>query len=136
MAHFAKLDKENTVIDILKVDNDLIKDSNGVEQESIGIQKLQEGNPNYDFVQTSYNTEANEHRNGGTPFRKNYAGKGFVYDYARDAFIPPKPYESWTLDSNACNWVAPKDYPTDGKIYCWDEEKQEWKKFRNQIEIE
>ena len=85
---------------------------------------------------TSYNTSYGKHLKGEIPFRKNYAGKGFVYDYARDAFIPPKPYESWTLDSNACNWVAPKDYPTDGKIYCWDEEKQEWKKFRNQIEIE
>ena len=132
MAHFAKLDKENTVIDILKVDNDLIKDSNGVEQESIGIQKLQEGNPNYDFVQTSYNTEANEHRNGGTPFRKNYAMMGGTYDADKDAFIDVKPpFASWQLNEETCVWEAPVPMPDDHETnpVVWDEANQEWVEF-------
>tara|TARA_B100001778_G_scaffold315441_1_gene301549 strand:- start:2059 stop:2586 length:528 start_codon:yes stop_codon:yes gene_type:complete len=108
MAHFAKLDKENTVTDILFVDNDLIKDDNGVEQESIGIQKLLVGNPNCTFVQTSYNTEANEHRNGGTAFRKNYAMKGGKYDAVRDAFVGERLYpEQTVLDTDTMQWYTP-----------------------------
>jgi hypothetical protein len=63
---------------------------------------------------------------GGTPFRKNYAGIGFTYDPTRDAFIPPKPFNSWTLDENTCNWEAPIAYPTDGKLYSWNEDDQTW----------
>ena len=75
---------------------------------------------------TSYNTRGGQHLNGGTPFRKNYAGIGYTYDYARDAFIPPKPYPSWVLNSNTCLWEAPVAYPEDGKLYIWDEENQNW----------
>lgn len=108
MAHFARLDKDNTVVDILKVDNELILDDNGVEQESIGIQKLQVGNPGGTFVKTSYNTEANEHRAGGTPFRKNYAMIGGKYDAVRDAFVGERLYpEQTVLDTDTMQWYTP-----------------------------
>ena len=79
-----------------------------------------------DVKRTSYNTQDGVHKLGGTPFRKNYAGIGFTYDYARDAFIPPKPYDSWTLDSNTCLWEAPVAYPNDGEAYTWNEKNQQW----------
>jgi hypothetical protein len=63
---------------------------------------------------------------GGTPFRGNYAGIGFTYDEALDAFIPPKPFESWVLNEDTCLWDAPAPYPTDGAIYVWDEETIAW----------
>ena len=110
MAHFAKLDQHNTVVDILKVDNELIKDDNGIEQESIGIDKLKVApeNANYEFVQTSYNTEANEHRAGGTPFRKNYAMIGGKYDAVRDAFVGERLYpEQTVLDTDTMQWDTP-----------------------------
>ena len=75
---------------------------------------------------TSYNTRGGAHINDGTPFRKNYAGIGFTYDYARDAFIPPQPFNSWTLNSDTCLWDPPVAYPEDGNRYTWDEENQEW----------
>ena len=109
MAHFAKLDPNtNDVLDILYVDNDLLKDENGVEQESIGVNKLKVGNPGFEFVQTSYNTEANEHREGGTPFRKNYAMKGGKYDAVRDAFVGERLYpEQEVLDTSTMQWYTP-----------------------------
>ena len=75
---------------------------------------------------TSYNTRGGVHSQGETPFRKNYAGIGYTYDFGRDAFIPPKPFPSWTLDSNTCLWEAPVEMPSDGKLYTWDEENQIW----------
>ena len=75
---------------------------------------------------TSYNTISGEHRNGKTPFRKNYAGIGFTYDYNKDAFIPPKPYDSWVLNDKTCNWVPPIKTPVEGKEYQWDEENKNW----------
>jgi hypothetical protein len=66
------------------------------------------------------------HNLGGTPFRKNYAGIGYTYDSQRDAFIPEKPYNSWILNENTCNWDAPVAYPTDGNMYDWNEENQNW----------
>ena len=108
MAHFAKLDKHNTVVDVLFVDNDLIKDDNGVEQEAIGITKLKAGNPDHEFVQTSYNTTANEHRSGGTAFRKNYAMIGGKYDAVRDAFVGERLYpEQTVLDTDTMQWYTP-----------------------------
>jgi hypothetical protein len=79
-----------------------------------------------EWIQTSYNTHGGQHKNGGTPLRKNYAGIGFSYDRIRDAFIPPKPYLSWTLNEETCLWDAPIPYPTDGKNYNWDETTQIW----------
>jgi len=75
---------------------------------------------------TSYNTRGGVHSEGGTPYRKNYAGIGYVYDPQRDAFIPPKPYTSWQLDENTCLWAAPTPMPTDGKMYRWDEDTVSW----------
>jgi len=78
------------------------------------------------WVQTSYNTYANQHRLGGTPFRKNYAGIGYTYDAQRDAFIPPQPYPSWTLNEDTCLWQPLTPMPTDGKMYDWDEATLIW----------
>ena len=78
------------------------------------------------WLQTSYNTYGGVHVNGGTPLRKNYAGLGFTYDASRDAFIPPKPYASWTLNEDTCLWDCPVAYPDDGKQYTWDEVTQAW----------
>ncbi len=83
------------------------------------------------WIQTSYNTEAGIHLNGGTPLRKNYAGIGYTYDKTRDAFIPPKQYESWILNEDTCQWEAPVAYPDDGNIYNWNEETQTWDLVEN-----
>jgi hypothetical protein len=80
-----------------------------------------------EWIQTSYNTRGGVHANGGTPLRKNYAGVGYSYDRTRDAFIPPKPYASWTLNETSCLWDAPVAMPTDGKRYEWDEATTSWK---------
>lgn len=79
-----------------------------------------------EWIQTSYNTHGGVHKNGGTPLRKNYAGIGFTYDRTRDAFIPPQPFASWTLDEQTCLWNAPVAMPTDGKMYTWDEATTAW----------
>mgnify|MGYP000860787046 CR=1 FL=1 len=75
---------------------------------------------------TSYNTSGGVHKNGGIPFRKNYASIGYTYDSTRDAFIPPKPYESWILNEDNCLWTAPVEYPIDGEHYNWNEGTQTW----------
>jgi hypothetical protein len=79
-----------------------------------------------EWIQTSYNTRAGQHDLGGTPLRKNYAGIGFSYDSTRDAFIPPQPYPSWTLNEDTCLWECPVAYPDDGNMYNWNEETQAW----------
>jgi hypothetical protein len=114
MAHFAKIDENNMVTQVIVVHNNELLD-NGVENESKGIafcQSLFGGN----WKQTSYN---------GT-MRKNFAGIGYTYDQTRDAFIPPKPYNSWLLDEATCIWSAPVAHPSDGKIYIWDEAVTNW----------
>ena len=84
------------------------------------------------WIQTSYNTRGGVHYgadgepDGGEALRKNYAGIGYTYDAGRDAFIPPQPYASWTLNEDSCLWEAPVAYPTDGKVYTWDEETTNW----------
>jgi hypothetical protein len=79
-----------------------------------------------EWIQTSYNTFGGQHKFGNTPLRKNYAGIGFTYDRERNAFIPPQPYSSWTLNEDTCLWEAPTPYPTDGKSYTWSEDTQQW----------
>ena len=79
-----------------------------------------------EWVQTSYNTSGGVHSDGGTPLRKNYAGVGYTYDKTKDAFIAPKPYPSWTLVEDTCQWEAPVSYPTDGQSYSWDEDTTAW----------
>ena len=79
-----------------------------------------------EWIQTSYNTHGGEHKLGGTPLRKNYAGIGFTYDRVKDAFIPPQPFASWLLNEDTCLWDAPVDMPDDGKVYTWDEATVNW----------
>ena len=128
MASFAKLNSENIVITVESVVNEVLKDLNGVEQEAIGINFLKTlyNEPNSVWVQTSYNTHGGVHSNNGTPFRKNHASIGYTYDSQRDAFIPPKSYNSWILNETTCLWEAPIPYPTDGQRYNWNEETQSW----------
>lgn len=85
-----------------------------------------------EWIQTSYNTYSGAHTLGGTPLRKNYAGLGYSYDRTRDAFIPPKPYTSWQLNEDTCQWSAPVPYPTDtpdSTYYAWNEEDQQWEQM-------
>ena len=128
MASFAKLNSENIVTTVESVVNEVLKDSNGIEQEQLGIQFLKNlyNEPNAIWKQTSYNTLGNVHSLGGTSFRKNHAGIGYTYDENRDAFIPQKPYNSWILNEETCNWEAPIAYPNDGERYSWNEETQSW----------
>jgi hypothetical protein len=79
-----------------------------------------------EWIQTSYNTYGGEHKLGGTPLRKNYAGVGYLYNRELDAFIPPKPFDSWTLDNDTCLWSAPTPIPDDGKFYNWNESTLNW----------
>jgi hypothetical protein len=127
MASFAKLNSENIVTTVISVVNEVLKDLNGIEQEQLGIDFLNQlYNTNDNWKQTSYNTIGGVHTKGGIPFRKNHAGIGFTYDENRDAFIPPKPFNSWILNESTCNWEAPITYPTDGQRYDWNEETQSW----------
>ena len=127
MAYFAKLGTGNIVEQVISINNAVITDSNGVEQEQLGIDFINKlYNTNAVWKQTSYNTVAGIHNFGGIPFRKNYAGIGYTYDSQRDAFIPPKPFNSWILNESTCLWEAPISYPNDGKYYTWDEENQSW----------
>jgi hypothetical protein len=79
-----------------------------------------------EWIQTSYNTYGGIHATGGTPLRKNYAGIGYTYDRRRDAFVPPKPFPSWILDEETCQWNPPIPYPTDGNNYVWNEATTDW----------
>lgn len=124
MAHFAKLNEDNLVLQVLVVAD---TDAPTEEAGQAFLQNLYKNTITY--KKTSYNTYANQHKLGGTPFRKNYAGIGFTYDSSRDAFIPPKPYNSWTLDEDTCQWEAPVPYPTDGQGYVWKENTQTWVVF-------
>ena len=116
MAHFAKLDQNNVVLEVNVVDNnDLLQD--GVESEAKGIQFLIDWSGGYtNWKQTSYNAK----------IRKNYAGVGYTYDAQRDAFVPPQPFPSWVLNEDTCLWEPPVAYPTDGQRYQWDEATTSW----------
>jgi hypothetical protein len=126
MASFAKIGLNNKVIEVLSVHNNELLDSNGVEQEVNGIDFLTKLTGWAIWKQTSYNTNGGIHKLGGTPLRKNHAGVGYKYDEDRDAFILPKPFDSWTLNEETCIWEAPVAYPDDGKNYVWSEETQQW----------
>jgi hypothetical protein len=128
MASFSKLNSQNIVLRVESVVNDVIQDSNGIEQESIGIEFLKNlyKEPNSIWKQTSYNTRGGVHVLGGTPFRKNFAGIGYTYDEDKDAFIPPKPYSSWILNETTCLWEAPVVRPEGKELYDWNETNQTW----------
>ena len=142
MAHFAKLDSDNLVLSVLKVDDSDCLNSDGVEQESVGIEFLENSTGWLLWKQTSYNTKEGKHYVNSNQslssdqtksLRKNYACIGYRYDPTRDAFIPPKQYDSWVLDETKCIYVAPVTYPTvttygtdkEYLIY-WDEANQRW----------
>lgn len=110
MAHFAQIDENNIVVQVIVAEN----------------QEWCEANLGGTWIQTSYNTFAGEHKLGGTPLRKNYAGIGYIYDAERDAFIPPQPFPSWSLNEQTCLYQPPIPYPSDEKPYQWDEELGDW----------
>lgn len=116
MAHFAKLDENNIVLEVLSVNNNELLQE-GIESESKGVQCLIEWSGGYtNWKQTSYNGN----------IRKNYAGIGFNYDQDRDAFIPPQPFPSWVLNEETCHWDAPVAMPDNGQRYLWDEATTSW----------
>lgn len=117
MAHFAEVDENNIVLRVLVVDDS--QESNGQDflANTLGLGGT--------WIKTSYNTIGGVHSNGGTPLRKNYAGIGFTYDEALDAFIAPKPFASWILNETSCLWEAPVAMPTEGS-YTWNEETTSW----------
>lgn len=115
MAHFAQLDANNVVLQVIVVANTDTADANGVEKEHIGAafcERLLGGT----WKQTSYNGN----------FRKRYAGIGYTYNEALDAFVAPKPFASWTLNNTTAEWEAPVPMPSDGKMYSWDEANTTW----------
>jgi len=128
MAHFAKLGIGNKVLKIEVVSNDVAT----TEQAGVNFLNNLHGTSDV-WKQTSYNTKGGVHKTGGTPFRKNYAGIGYKYDTSKDAFIPPKPYNSWTLNETTCLWEAPVARPelteeqiNNNNYYSWNEETQQW----------
>ena len=120
MAHFARIDDNNIVRQVLVVSNDdsATEEDGQAFLASIGLAGT--------WVQTSYNTNGAVHALGGIPFRYNYAGVGYTYDADREAFIPPKPYDSWVLVDETCLWEAPVAMPDDGNDYTWDEATTSW----------
>jgi len=111
MAHYAKV-TDGIVTKVIVADADFF---NTFIDDSAG-----------QWIQTSYNTHGGEHTLGGTPLRKNFAGIGFTYDREKDAFIPPQPFASWTLNETTCLWEAPVAYPDDGAMYIWNESITNW----------
>ena len=111
MAHYAKI-VEGKVINVINADASF-------------FDTFYDDSPG-EYIQTSYNTQGGEHKLGGTPLRKNFAGVGYTYDATRDAFYGPQPYESWTLNNTTCLWEAPVARPVDDKEYTWNETDQTW----------
>lgn len=121
MAHFAKLDENNIVLEVNVVSNDAL---DPVDEENSGIAFLTEWSGGHtNWKQTSYNKQ----------FRKNYASIGYLYDENRNAFIPPKIFNSWILDENTCMWIPPVEKPNDDKKYRWDEDSVSWQERIEQI---
>jgi len=130
MASFAKIGLNSKVIEVLSVVNEVLHDSNGVEQEVNGIDFLTKLTGYPVWKQTSYNTHAGVHDNGGTPLRKNHASIGMIYDEDRDAFIYKKPFNSWILNEDTCLWEPPIAMPTTelekNQYYSWNESIINW----------
>ena len=126
MASFAKIGLNNKVISVHSVVNEVLHDSNGIEREDIGVDFLTKLHGWAIWKQTSYNTIGGVHNKGGIPFRKNFAGIGYTYDEDRDAFIAPKPFNSWILNEDTCLWNAPVPYPQDDNDYKWNEQTLSW----------
>jgi hypothetical protein len=122
MAHYAYINENNIVVEVItgRDENDLVENISDWElfytSQRAGLKA----------VQTSYNTHNGVHVNGGSPLRKNFAGIGYFYDEERDAFIPPKRFNSWVLNEESCTWEPPSSYPVDGGMYMWDETTLSW----------
>jgi len=114
MAHFAKLGANGKVIQVLTLNNSDMLNADGVEDEAVGQQYLEQHNnwPAQMWIQTSYNTAGGQHKNGGTPFRGNYAGIGYTWDEDNEIFWPKKPHASWTKNTSTASWQAPITYPS------------------------
>lgn len=125
MAHYAFLDENNIVTEVI-----VGKDENDLDTLPEGFANWEEWYADFrgqTCKRTSYNTVGNQHKDGGTPFRGNYAGINYTYDTENDVFISPKPYDSWTLDETTWLWKAPVDYPEDSEnSYTWNEETSSW----------
>lgn len=116
MSHFAKINSENIVEQVIVIEQDVLNTGHWGDVSS--------------WIQTSYNTHGGVHSLGGTPLRKNFAGIGYTYDAGRDAFIPPKPHASWNLNETSCLWEAPTTMPIEeGKSFVWDENTVSWIEF-------
>ena len=123
MAHFAEVNEEGIVVRVIKTDNDSQNEGyDWLVSTFSGI-----------WIKTSYNTSGGKHLLDGIPLRKNFAGKGYGYDSERDAFIPPKTFESWVLNEDTCLWEPPIQYPNDENLYFWDESSISWIKAEPQI---
>jgi len=118
MAHYAFLDENNIVTEVITGRNE---DELHIDWEDYYSKVRKQP-----CKRTSYNSRGGVHSDGKTAFRKNYAGKGYMYDPNRDAFIPPKPYTSWILDEETCLWKAPVDQPNDGVLHKWNESTLSW----------
>jgi hypothetical protein len=117
MAYFAKLGTGNIIEQVISINNSVITDANGIEQEKLGV----------DFINKLYNTrDVWKQTSYNNNIRKNFAGIGYYYDQARDAFIAPKPFNSWILNEDTCRWEAPVAYPNDGQKYIWNETIKNW----------
>ena len=149
MAHFAKIGMNGKVLQVLYLENDKILNADGVEDETVGQQYLQRHN-NWSaelWIQTSYNTINNTHREGGTPFRGNYAGIGYTWDEDNNIFYPKKPYPSWVLNTTTASWHSPigdapaltseqqtqDDVGSHKWVYFWNEDNKSWD-IRNLLE--
>jgi hypothetical protein len=121
MAHYAFLDENNVVTEVItgRHENEVV---DGISDWEAWYGDFR----GQRCLRTSYNTFEGQHNNAGIPFRGNYAGIGYTYDETLDAFIPPKPFESWVLDEDKYRWVSPASYPEDGEYYVWDEEAGAW----------
>jgi hypothetical protein len=121
MAHYAFLNNENVVVDVIvgRDEDDLADGVTSWESYYGNVRSLR-------CLRTSYNTHGGQHISGGEQFRGNYAGIGYIYDEALDAFIPPQPFPSWVLDEDTFSWEAPTTYPSDGEAYRWDESAGAW----------
>jgi len=142
MAHFAKLGANSKVIQVLTLDNKDMLNADGVEDEAVGQQYLELHNnwPAQMWIQTSYNTGGNQHKNGGTPFRGNYAGIGYIWDEDDQIFWPKKPYASWVKHNESASWKSPigdapeltaeqtsqNEAATHAWSYVWNEDNTTW----------
>ena len=136
MAHFAKLGANSKVIQVLTLDNNSMLNADGVEDETVGQQYLELHNnwPAQMWIQTSYNTQGNQHKLDGTPFRGNYAGIGFTWDEDNNIFWPKKPFASWVKHIATASWKSPigdapeltQQQKDNNSYYQWNEENQSW----------